>query len=908
MWIRTSVPAMRAIRIDQRMRCYGSRIDRRDSSEFIPRAILAFAAPASFSQVTCTVPFRPTRSREASRTEESERGLRDEWVEDRRRRENFSAAIKIGFAVERTPKYLLGIIAMDHKENHSSPAFGAPGIEPRWTHSSKEGIGTSYHSSCHVWFTLSHGILNEIYYPTVDQPNTRDVEFLITDGETFCHEEKRDLHHEIHYPDRNCLHYQLTNSEPAGRYRITKHVLADPHRSVVLLRARLAVTDETLRGKLKVYALLAPHLARGGAGNSGWVCEFAGRRLFHATREGVHLSFGCEPDFVRRSVGYAGASDGWRDLMDNFRMDWEFRSAEQGNIALTAELTPECQEWTLGIAFGRSAQSAATKLLQCLAEPFAGQHEAYVRQWRRTEVAEQYDFNAHTGDDGGMYRLSRCVLLAHEDKLFQGAMIASLSIPWGETRGDDEIGGYHLVWTRDLVQSATALLATGQRATPLRALIWLACIQKADGDFPQNSWIDGRGYWSGVQLDEIASPILLAWRLQREDLLPTFDPWNMIAKASRYLLLQGPVTGQERWEEQSGYSPSTLAVVIAALVCAAEFARLRQQQETAELILSYADWLASHIESWTTTSRGELVPGKPRHYVRVAPADPTAIDPHPEVDALEIQLANGAGRHSARNVVGGDFLHLVRLGIRSAQDPIVLDSLEVIDRVIRRELPQGSCWRRYNNDAYGQKSDGSAFDGTGVGRSWPILTGERGHYELAAGRDPLQYIVSLERMANAGGMLSEQLWDENDLPGAFKCGEPTGAAMPLCWSHAEYVSLVRSRRDGVVFDRVEPAYQRYVAQPAQSQHEIWSFRHQTRRIPSRKTLRLLTGARAVVRWTIDAWEHINDSESKTTGLPGLFFADLPTGSLGPETVVEFTFNWPEAERWEGRNFRVTIER
>ncbi len=184
-----------------------------------------------------------------------------------------------------------------------------------------------------------------------------------------------------------------------------------------------------------------------------------------------------------------------------------------------------------------------------------------------------------------MYRLSRCVLLAHEDKLFQGAMIASLSIPWGETKGDDELGGYHLVWTRDLVQSATALLATGQSATPLRALIWLACIQKADGDFPQNSWIDGRAYWSGVQLDEIASPILLAWRLRREDRLPTFDPWHMIAKAARYLLLQGPVTGQERWEEQSGYSPSTLAVVIAALVCAAEFARSRGEDETAEIIL-----------------------------------------------------------------------------------------------------------------------------------------------------------------------------------------------------------------------------------------------------------------------------------------------------------------------------------
>ena len=594
-------------------------------------------------------------------------------------------------------------------------AFGAPGIEPRWTHSAKEGIGTAYHTSCHVWFTLSHGILNEIYYPTVDQPNTRDVQLLITDGESFFHEEKRDLRHEVNYPERNCLLYRLVNSDPLGRYRIIKHVLADPHRSVVLMHVRLEVADIALRPKLKLYVLLAPHLLRGGADNSAWVCEFAGRRLFHVARDGTHLSFGCEPDFTRRSVGYVGASDGWRDLMDNLRMDWEFRAAERGNVALTAELDASRDEWTLGIALGRSAQSSATKLLQSLADPFERHREGYVRQWRRAEIEAHYDLSDKTGDEGGMYRLSRCVLLAHEDKLFQGALIASLSIPWGEIKGDDEIGGYHLVWTRDLVQSATALLATGQSATPLRALIWLACIQKADGDFPQNSWIDGKAYWSGVQLDEIASPILLAWRLQREGKLTTFDPWHMIAKATRYLLLQGPVTGQERWEEQSGYSPSTLAVVIAALVCAAEFARGRGEDDTSELILAYADWLSSHIEDWTVTSRGELVPGKPRHYVRITPCDPTAIDPHPDVDALEIQLANGAGRHPARNVVGGDFLHLVRLGIRNAHDPLVLDSLEVIDRVIRRELPQGPCWRRYNHDAYGQKEDGSAFDGTGVG-------------------------------------------------------------------------------------------------------------------------------------------------------------------------------------------------
>ena len=277
-------------------------------------------------------------------------------------------------------------MATDNEHCTPARAFGAPGIEPRWTHSAKEGIGTAYHSSCHVWFTISHGILNEIYYPTVDQPNTRDVELLITDGETFCHEEKRDLLHEQDYPERNCLLYRLTNSDPDGRYRIVKHFLADPHRSLVLMHIRLEVGDEALRGKLRIYALLAPHLLRGGAENSGWVCEFAGRHLFHVSRESVHLSFGCEPDFTRRSVGYVGASDGWRDLMDNFRMDWEFRAAERGNIALTAELEPSREDWTLGIALGRSAQSSATKLLQSLVDPFERHRDGYVRQWRRAGI------------------------------------------------------------------------------------------------------------------------------------------------------------------------------------------------------------------------------------------------------------------------------------------------------------------------------------------------------------------------------------------------------------------------------------------------------------------------------------------------------------------------------------------
>lgn len=790
-----------------------------------------------------------------------------------------------------------------------SVAFGAPGIAPRWTSSAKEGLGTAYHTSCRVWFTLSHGIVNELYYPTVDQPNTRDFQFLISDGETFCHEEKRDLDHRIDYPERACPFYRLTNSERGGRYRMIKHVLTDPHRSVFLVHTKLEVLDESLRGKLRLYALLAPHIARHGAGNSGWCSEIGGNRLLHAERMGLHLVMGCSSGFLRRSVGYVGASDGWQDLMGNFRMDWEFPEANEGNIALIGEIgLQDGDEFAIAIALGGSCQSTVAKLMQSLAEPFDVHREAYVRQWQRTVINPNYDFGDHTSDRGSMYRLSRCVLLAHEDKTFQGAMVASMSIPWGETKDDKDLGGYHLVWTRDLVQSTTALLATGQTGTPLRALIWLAAIQLPDGRFPQNSWINGEAYWRGVQLDEIAAPILLAWRLHSEGVsLGRFDPSVMIFRAAAFLIRHGPVTAQDRWEENAGYSPSTLATVIAGLVCAAEFAKQCHETGTANFILQYADWLAAHVEEWTVTTRGELVEDLCCYYIRINPTDPQTPDPHADPNTTMLGVANGGGLHPARNIVGGDFLHLVRLGIRAANDPVVRDSVEVIDRVLKRDLPQGPGWRRYNHDGYGQKDDGSAFDGTGVGRSWPILTGERGHYELAAGRDPMPFISTMEKFANAGGMISEQLWDAADLPeGHMKHGLPTGAAMPLCWSHAEYVSLVRSAHDGICFDRVEPAFQRYVVNPVRSRHEIWSFRHPLRRASLGKILRIIVTAEATIVWSADNWASTNNVDTDYDGALNLWFADLPTHNCRAEVVIEFTFFWKQDQRWERRNYSVVV--
>src|SRR5205809_713033 len=702
-------------------------------------------------------------------------------------------------------------------------AFGAPGIEPRWTSSAKEGVGTAYHTSCRVWFTLSHGIVNEIYYPHVDKPNTRDFQFLISDGETFCHEEKRDLNHQIEYPERDCLFYRLTNSDPDGRYRVVKHVLTDPHLSVLLVHTRLEVFDESLRGKLRLYALLAPHLAGFGAGNSAWCSELGDNELLRAQREDVHLIMACDTGFCRRSVGYVGFSDGWQDLMQNFNMDWEFTAAIDGIIELT------------------------------------------------------------------------------------GAMVASMSIPWGETKGDQDLGGYHLVWTRDLVHSAMALLATDQTSTPLRALIWLAAIQRTDGSFPQNSWIDGTAYWSGLQLDQVALPILLAWRLHKHDALGLFNPRVMIVRAAAHLMLQGPVTTQDRWEENAGYSPSTLATVIAALACAAEWAKEFGKMDVADFIFAYADWLAAHVEEWTVTTQGELVEGFPRHYIRINPTDPKAPDPHPDPNTAMIQLANGGGLHPARNVVGGDFLHLVRFGIRDANDPVIRDSIEVIDRVIKYDLPQGPCWRRYNHDGYGQKDDGGAFDGTGVGRCWPILTGERGHYELAATRDPKPFITAMENFANQGGMLTEQLWDGPDLPEAhMKRGCPTGAAMPLCWSHAEYISMVRSRHDGICLGCVEPAYQRYVLHPARSDYEIWTLRYPMRRMSRGKILRIIIAAQATVVWSIDGGTRTNLLDAIHESRLNLWFADFRTADWPAGSLFTFTFFWKRDQRWEGRDWQISL--
>ena len=794
-------------------------------------------------------------------------------------------------------------MALKSQAEHSAP--GGPGIEPRWTRGAKVAVGTAYSTSSRVWYTLDSGCITEVYYPTIDTPQIRDLQFLFTDGETFFHDERRNLCTQVNCIAKTALGFEVTGREKEGRYTLKKTVIGDPHQNCLLIRTRIEASPELL-SKLRVYMLCAPHLEIGGWQNNAQVLYLGSQKLLAAHKGNTWLVVGATVPFTETSCGYVGVNDGWTDLADNYRLDWQYDAALDGNIALTGGFDlSRGTEFTLALAFGTTEHDALSTLGQSLSIPFEQAHETFTRQWERTSKRFTLSTNFNNSK---MFQRSVNLLLAHEDKTYPGALIASLSIPWGCEKSDDELGGYHLVWTRDLVKSVTALLAVGDVSTPLRSLIYLAVSQHEDGGFCQNFWIDGRPFWRGVQLDEVAFPVLLAWQLWKQNALGNFDPYDMVRRACGFLIREGPVTAQDRWEEASGYSPSTLAVHIAALICAAEFFSDRGDHNTAEFVRDYADFLESHIEHWTVTTQGTLVPGISRHYIRVNPAEINhCVDEDPNCGTVVLANQPPSARYKfpATEIVDAGFLELVRYGIRSARDPIIQDSLRVVDAVLKVETPYGPSWRRYNHDGYGQRDDGTSYTGWGKGRPWPLLTGERGHYELAAGYDPAPYLRALENFAQGIGLIPEQLWDAPDMPSHFfHFGGPTDAAVPLVWAHSEYVKLYRSAADGRVFDLIEPVYDRYVRHNGERKTtDVWKFNRQVQMVEAGTILRIQANSPFLLHWTKDDWQRATDTPSRTTAM-GIDYADIavPNGAVS----LQFTFLWVDEDRWEGKQYSVQV--
>jgi len=802
-------------------------------------------------------------------------------------------------------------MTMDIPNQSARLAPGAPGIAARWTSSAKVGVGTALSGDSHVWFTLSHGIFNEIYYPRIDQACVRDMGLIVTDGATFFSEEKRDADSSVRWLAAGVPAFGLTNVSRDGRYRIDKQTLTDPHRDTVLQQVQFTARCGVL-SDYRLHVLLSPHLGNQGGGNTAWVDDFEGTPLLFARREGNALALACSVAWAKRSVGYVGSTDGWQDLKAHKRMTWEYERAESGNVAMMGEIDlPRSQgAFVLALGFGSEPELAARNAIASLHQGFTTARDEYIAGWQGW-IKTHASAKKSAASAGDLSAISLAVLRTHESKTVPGGLVASLAIPWGFSKGDNDLGGYHLVWPRDMAETAGGLLAGGAYEDARRVMRYLQATQQPDGHWPQNMWVTGSPYWNGIQMDETALPILLVDLARREKALSHPDVvrfWPMVRRAAGYLVRNGPVSPQDRWEEDPGYSPFTVGAEIAALLAAADLADLCHEASVALYLRETADVWYSSIDRWMYASPTDWCErfGVNGYYVRMASTDVGTPLRQETVQIKNVAAADDTG--NAAHVVGPDALALVRFGLRGADDPRMRDTVKVIDALLKLETPFGTTWHRYNGDGYGEHEDGAPFDGTGIGRGWPLLTGERAHYELAAGRSDAasRLLAAMEAFANEGGLIPEQVWGAADIPErGLHAGRPSGSAMPLVWAHAEYLKLRRSLRDGRLFDLPPQTVRRYLVEKTLSPRLTWRFNHKIRSLPASKMLRIETRAATCIHWSADDWSSVQDLSSKDTGL-GVHVADLPTQALAEGARIRFTFHWPEADRWEGTDFVVLI--
>lgn len=791
-------------------------------------------------------------------------------------------------------------------------APGAPGVSARWTSSSKSGIGKSINAGSEVAFTISHGILNEIFYPREDIACVRDMGLIVTQGDSFFAEEKRDTIHEIKWMEEGVPAFHIVNTCRQNKFCIEKEVITDTIRDTVLQKVTIAVNNKNNISGYNLYAILAPHIHNQGGGNSGWKGDYKGIPMFFAHRNNVTLAFACSTGFQKWSVGFVGNSDGYTDIKKHNRMAWEYQKAEDGNIALTGQIDiSENKSFVLAIGFGRSEEEAGNNVWASILDGFDLAKSKYIYEWQRWQRLLK-NVKSYRNTVGKNFRTSAAVLRLHESKKFPGGIIASLSIPWGQSKGDGDLGGYHLVWPRDLVLSAGGFLSLQTRDDVLRILNYLMATQEADGKWSQNMWLEGIPYWEGVQMDQVALPVVLVQACFREKYLTgerLLQYWPIIKKSICFILKHGPYTMQDRWEEEQGLTPFTLAAEIAALLAGAALAELNNENELAKYCRETADYWNENIENWlyvtdTALSRKLNIEG---YYMRINPHHIAGNDVKNEYINLKNHEGD-TGKILLGELVSVDALALVRFGLRAADDPKILNTVKAIDAILKIDTPNGPCWHRYNNDGYGEDEHGNPFTHHGIGRAWPLLTGERGHYEIAAGniKGAINLLNAMESFSN-NSLLPEQIWDSKDIPEKnLFFGKHSGSAMPLTWAHAEYLKLCSSIKAKKISDMPSFTQERYIRQKTTSSFETWRFSAQRKYFSGKSILRIEVLAPAMIRWTDDDWETSQDTDTKDTGIQ-IYIADIVPGNR--EGIrIQFTFFWKEIHRWENENFEIEIKK
>lgn len=768
------------------------------------------------------------------------------------------------------------------QETNYNYAPGAPGEPPYWNHGGKIGIGTSYEAYdklaysdkaiteevSKVWFTIGRdGKINETAWGMIHQMQIKDI-IVAVKGNDFVDIEGADTHHKIEYLHTDfdgrplSLAYKITSVDKDSLYTFEKHVFTDPDHQSLFIRFKFKSAVDSIMP----YIFFNPYIKNTGIDDIAFFDEEG----LHATEEKeIYLTVKSRVPFEKQSVGFKGTSGGLDDLLNNASLDSYYKTTGEktGNVILTGGWNKISRSFETDIIIGfgidlKSANEAANRTLEkgynLVLDQYNGSRNYIGWEDYLDSLEHLPGMYENTGDNGKLLNVSAMVLKALEDKENSGALVASLSYPWGDSvKAQNSSTGYRAVWPRDFYQCAMALLALGDDKTPMAAYNFLKNIQVtnktpenkgAQGWFLQKTVVDGTVEWYQVQLDQTAMPIMLGWNLWKKGLLEGKDLrksyLDMIKPAAKFLekggnvdildnqiTLKPPFTQQERWEEQYGYSPSTTAAVITGLAAAAEIANHIGNNQAAVDFLIAADKYLIHLGSTTFTTSGPFREGE--YYIRISRNN----DPN---DHELLGQNNGRPPMPEDQIVDAGFLELVRYGIKSPTDSTIIKSLMVLDDTSRNDILQVKYffpaegenyegWRRYGNDGYGEDTtDGSNYGRMGPGqrgRVWPFLTGERGHYELAkmnsagylSAWDKQQlvnrYVKAMEFFANEGLMLPEQVWDNvggNEIYN-YKMGEGTSSATPLAWTHAEYVKLVKSITTGKVWDRypiVEKRYQR----------------------------------------------------------------------------------------------------
>ncbi len=767
-------------------------------------------------------------------------------------------------------------------------------IFPTWARAAKDMVGTSLGSS-RLWFTLADGILTEVYYPRIDIPQIRDLGFIIADDRGFWVELRTLGSYQVNLPYPGVPAVEIVHTHP--RFTFTLQICPMQNRDVLLMRYRLAGD-----APLKVYALLGARMGGEAYNNQASVASHNGRVVLCVEQGpfGLALAAGGELGedvWQRCSAGEMGAGDGWQDFNRHGRMEWEYDSAGPGCVSLMGELPVRA---TLALGLASSWESAATLAVSGLMEDFSTAWDEQCSVWLKW--LENCNFSEFPDKLKAPLVLSAMVLKVHQDRTYCGAAVASLSVPWGDS--SQSRSGYHLVWSRDLVETAGAMVAMGAFRDARDVLRYLIATQQQDGHWLQNQWLGGAPYWQGIQLDEAAFPVILAAALRERNELDGIHVGDMVRRALRFIVREGPATGQDRWEEDPGVNTFTLAIAIAALVEGSAFL----DEEAKNFALLLADNWNAKLDDWTyvkhTALAQRLAVGG--YYIRTAPSDALV---HEGAQSEHILIKNRAIDPDlpAEEQIATDFLQLVRYGLRRADDACILNSIKAIDQLLKTDTPNGPVWHRYNGDGYGEHDDGHGFDGVGRGRGWPLLTGERGHYALVAGDDPMPYLEAMAAMSGAAGLIPEQVWDsaaiaEYDL----EPGSPSGSAMPLVWAHSEFIKLCYSRKLGYPVDRPAATWRRYQGLRPVISHTVWGPCYRPGAVRQGGKLTIALRASAIVHWGVKGWRDVCDEQTRDTGL-GVWVVELPIAALNAGDTLQFTFYWQDDACWEGQDYEVSVK-